>query len=714
MVAPAEGPLRLECTSRDPVPTAVLQDSSTGRQRGDGFDLSRGFRGDIGTVWVSDISRVHTAELRESVVNPPPHSNARLALEGLSGGRFTPQEIRLRASVEIKRRNGLLEIASVAPLTTESAAMVESYLQSVETSCFKDEIKAAWDLSGELIEGGPDPGAHWALHQEDCEPCRSLPAWPQYRQRNHINPCWFRVPMAWLGTGYFPAFQREPDEQVCSNSRSLSVSPIGVARELANMARDGISETGEVVTVNPLTLVNKDIEVYRAASVLRQVDAAGFSEERAKCSDYLNASLARQKEQGLLPAGAITKVKDRICADASRTLNPNLPEWPLRYHTVMDVVKALPEGGYMAKIDLKACFLQLRLHRRVRKYYGFRVGAELRRFASMIFGTTDAPAMCNTLTGIVAGFLRARGVRVIVMTDDFCIVAATREECGQHYQLALRLLDQLRWAYGLDKLVEPCQCLDFLGVEINAVERTLSIRADRVEIERQRLEEALSHPQGPMRKEVEMLAGRLNWLVTVCPRGRPFVSGVYAMLGGGGHPLARMQWPEETRRDLEWWLKILESGAASDRGLWTRMYEADACEVVRGISDASPGWGFGVVSSRGVLQGRWGRSFSTGDSTYLELLALWGYLHFMGNRLGGTVFLFTTDNSSTALAINKGTAPDVRLRLVLKAVAAVADECRCVVVADHVVRRYMSVPDALSRGVPYAQLCDRPLRFAET
>jgi len=698
----------------DPVPTTFPQCLAVGHLGGVTADrLWRQQIDGLASVWEWSVGENHQGELLRSIARIPDHSCGGQALQEVLGGRFIPQDIRRVLIQSIKVARGLTGPDETrAPWTTDTAAMVRTYMIAVETSCFRDEIVASWDLRGELLpEGGPAPGPHWHWHQRVCRHCRSWPPWPQYREVNHLNPCWIRVPIAWLAVGYFPAFVRAPPAAEARNSVTLDGSPEGVQAELDGMAKSGITEDGEVVTINPLVLALKDMEMYAARQALSQAGIE-IDADKAGSSDYLNGLLQRAGAENRLPQGAPSKVKNRICSDGSRFLNECLLAWPLKYHSVKDVVRKLSPGCYMAKIDLKAAFLQLRLHPAVRKYYGFRYKGRVRRFANMIFGTSDAPAVCNTMTGMVAGFMEAAQVDPVVMTDDFCIVAGGFQRCLRDFETALQILDELHWRYGKDKLRRPCTALDYLGIMIDAVRRSLSIAAERLVLEEARLAAFLRERYQP-RVECEKLAGRLNWLTVVCPRGRPYVSGLYAAMGGASGPRARVCLSEELREDLEWWRCMLRTHVVRDAPLWTRMYECAAIPVIRCISDASPVWGFGVISPLGAVQGQWAREHDSSDSSYLELLALLGFMTVMSSKLNGLLVLFTTDNSSTALAINKGSTDDRRMRQLLKQIAALADQLECVILADHVLRRYLSIPDAMSRGVAYSALRQQALQFED-
>lgn len=665
---------------------------------------------------VAEVRRVpvhalHEAELMRSIEQPPGHTCSANTIRLCQTERFTGPHAKKMLTQDIKIHRGQLPAQTEdPPYTTETARMVQKYLELAADSFLWPEIQASWDLRNVEVQSRLSAEEHWHLHREDCPGCSLLPRWDQYRLINHLNQCWIRVPLAWFAVGYIPPLKKAPPALQRPNSRTLDHNPKGVAQEVQKMDEGGLASPGHAHTINSMTVVFKDIELYRAQKALDHC-AIPYEESRLNCGDYVNERLAEAVASGRLQSGHIQKLKVRLCCDATRTLNDELPHWPFRYRTVHHVVRKLRQGWWMAKIDLTAAFLQVALHPCVRKYYGFRIGEIVRLFNYMIFGTGDAPAACNTLTGLVAGFAARRGITNEVMTDDFIIIAPTFAECQRAYQTFLAMLRRLGWQYGEHKLVPPTQTIEYLGITIDSVNRTLAISNERVELEAGRLQELLQK-KTISKHALAKLAGRLQWVATVCPDGRAYISQLYVVMAGLKHSLSRVKMHGEWLQDLQWWSGMLTARAISKQQLWTTMYEGATMDIHRVISDASPHWGMGVVSEGGVVQAKWRQEYASKDSTLLELTAVWVFLETESQWCEGKVLLFTTDNSSTALNINRGTARDPRQRELLKRIAKVAHQLRCIVLADHVLRRYLQIPDQLSKGIDYGAMHVQPLGFA--
>ena len=82
----------------------------------------------------------------------------------------------------------------------------------------------------------------------------------------------------------------------------------------------------------------------------------------------------------------------------------------------------------------------------------------------------------------VAGFLRKRGVRLLLYLDDMLIIGSTPREVNDFTQMAVNLLKALGFIINLDKSVlTPTQVITFLGFTINAVTMRFTLPSEKVQ-----------------------------------------------------------------------------------------------------------------------------------------------------------------------------------------------------------------------------------------
>ena len=97
----------------------------------------------------------------------------------------------------------------------------------------------------------------------------------------------------------------------------------------------------------------------------------------------------------------------------------------------MESIKSLKDvvlpGDYMVKLDLQDAYLTVPMDRSVCKYLRFCWKGEIYEFQSLPFGLAPAPLLFTKLLKPLLGFLRERGVRIIIYLDDMLILAGESE-----------------------------------------------------------------------------------------------------------------------------------------------------------------------------------------------------------------------------------------------------------------------------------------------
>lgn len=111
---------------------------------------------------------------------------------------------------------------------------------------------------------------------------------------------------------------------------------------------------------------------------------------------------------------------------------------------------------------------------------------------------------------------------VVVYPDDFLVIAPTQEACQLAFSTLLQLLQDLGFSISWHKVVQPTQKLVFLGVEIDTVHFSLSLPASKL-TELQRVVSNFLNKRQVNKKQLQQLAGKLNWACRVVYGGRTFL-----------------------------------------------------------------------------------------------------------------------------------------------------------------------------------------------
>jgi hypothetical protein len=135
----------------------------------------------------------------------------------------------------------------------------------------------------------------------------------------------------------------------------------------------------------------------------------------------------------------------------------------------------------MTKLDLKDAYLSVPIHPDSQKYLRFLWKNKTYQFKALPFGLNIAPMIFTRLMKPVAGFLRKRGVRLIVYLDDMLIIGASAEEATLFTTMAIELLESLGFTLNQEKsILTPTQTIEFLGFTINSNTMTIPLPNEKI------------------------------------------------------------------------------------------------------------------------------------------------------------------------------------------------------------------------------------------
>ena len=200
--------------------------------------------------------------------------------------------------------------------------------------------------------------------------------------------------------------------------------------------------------------------------------------------------LLEQEVQNLLEKGEICDVP--FCEDGFYICNPNKgrkhasnnrPESSksLHRHTAF----SNGEFGY-SKVSSQARSLHDQDRSQGRILFGSYSPSVAKQSIPVLFSSVRslniAPSLFTCLMKPVAGFLRKRGVRLLLYLDDMLIIGSTLREVNDFTQMAVNLLKALGFIINLDKSVlTPTQVITFLGFAINSITMRFTLPSKKVQ-----------------------------------------------------------------------------------------------------------------------------------------------------------------------------------------------------------------------------------------
>ena len=296
------------------------------------------------------------------------------------------------------------------------------------------------------------------------------------------------------------------------------------------------------------------------------------------------------------PLGAIPKPAGgvRLIHDCSRPAGNCLNDFAVlessqTFQNIDDATSLVQQDYYMAKVDLKSAYRSVNISKDSQRFTGlqFSIGGRTiyMRDTKLPFGSRLAPGIFHRLTQAVKRMMARRGfTATVAYLDDFFICGRTVNECATALSTLITLLRQLGFRINWNKVVDPVQCITFLGIEIDTRSMTKRLPQDKLLSLKQELQ-AFTRRRRASKKQIQSLAGKLSWAARVVYGGRVFIRRIIdaiCPLRAASHK--RVITPD-MRLDIQWWDEFMYSFNGSalilDDAPDTIVY-TDACEQAGG------------------------------------------------------------------------------------------------------------------------------------
>ena len=145
---------------------------------------------------------------------------------------------------------------------------------------------------------------------------------------------------------------------------------------------------------------------------------------------------------------------------------------------------------------------------------------------------------------------------LVVYLDDFFIAAKDYKTCRQVMQELIILLRNLGFRISWNKVSGPAQKMQFLGINIDTVKCKISLRKEKLDDLHQKLTHFINRCRAS-KKQLQSLAGLLNWAVQVVRGGKFFLQRILdslKFLKGNKH---KIKLSHAFKLDIQWWLSLI-------------------------------------------------------------------------------------------------------------------------------------------------------------
>ena len=371
----------------------------------------------------------------------------------------------------------------------------------------------------------------------------------------------------------------------------------------------------------------------------------------------------------------------------------------LEYPSIDDLVRCIfelnrrePEKQiFLYKEDLDWAFRQLGVEFSSIPLLGFRWRNLYYFDVVMVMGCRIAPYICQRTTNMVAYLHRQMSYFLLNYIDDF-VGTEYEEKVYRAHATFVWLLRDIGLKRSVKKSVVPTQVLEFIGNLVDAKNVTIGVTDERkaeVGTELSKWE----RKSFTMRREVESLVGKLQFISNVVKPGQLFVSRLLA-------ELKTMEWGKryklswQCKKDVLWWKSFLPTFQGTGI-LWL----LDVPEIDAEFAVDACLKGAGGVRDTEFFRIQFPPSLTRQnlDITHYELWAVILAVRLWGPKLTGKIVRIRSDNEAVATIINSGRSRDGRLQSQLRELVWWLVHFQCKVKSVHIFGQKNKLPDLLSR-----------------
>jgi len=256
------------------------------------------------------------------------------------------------------------------------------------------------------------------------------------------------------------------------------------------------------------------------------------------------------------------------------------------------------------------------LHKTSQEKLRFKWGTDVYQFLCLCFGLGPAPRMFTKLLKVPIALMRRLNVRLIIYLDDILILACSPTELYLARDTMIYLLQNLGFLINIKKSqFQATQKIQFLGVEINSLNMSLSLPQEKVSKIIKQCQEILKKEFVSLR-ELTSLIGRLtSSAIAVLPSPLQYCTLQRQQiweLNSGKEIESLILLNENVKQELHWWIQNLNLSNG-------RALIPNSQQIVISSDASMKGWGAYCQGQR--TGGPWNALERTNHINYLELKA---------------------------------------------------------------------------------------------
>ena len=384
----------------------------------------------------------------------------------------------------------------------------------------------------------------------------------------------------------------------------------------------------------------------------------------------------------------------RLILNLSR-LNEHVDKITFKMETLRSALQMIRKSCWFAKCDLKDAFYSVAIATQYRKYLKFEWEGELYEFTCLPNGLSTASRIFTKVLKPVFAALRKIGHSNVAYIDDSLLLSDSYEQCVMNIKDTMKLIDSVGLTTHPEKsIIEPTQCIEFVGFLLNSVEMTVQLAPRKVT----KLKELAIKTLKAKSVTIREFAKLIGTMVAAEP-GVKYAAAYYktleldkdkALKVNKGNFEGDVSLSVQSKQCIHWWINNIESAYKPiSMGPMNRRIETDS---------SLEGYGGHDVTNDTEFSGKWSEEDKKFHINYLELKAAFLAIKFFCKNVSNEHVHLFIDNTVALKYISKMGGRKPMLNALAKELWEWCESKHLWISAFHIPGRFNIRADELSRA----------------
>ena len=328
-----------------------------------------------------------------------------------------------------------------------------------------------------------------------------------------------------------------------------------------------------------------------------------------------------------------------------------------KFDDAVNLVVKAGRGAHLAKADIESAFRLLPVHPDDFELLGIKFQNMYYIDKALPMGASCSPAFFEMFSTFLEWAVKYESNSELVThyVDDFCFVGDSDIDSKFSCQRVVDCFEHLCTKLGVplarDKSVSPTSKLTYLGLEIDALNQTISIPSVKLASIVTKVQSALNANILTLRN-LQSLIGSLSFVCKAISPGRAFLRRLIDLTRNIKKPWHRVSLSKGAISDLKMWLVFMQN--FNGRAIIPEQFWREDTDLQL-FTDASGAIGFGGYFQGKWFQGKWpwNHENNTHSIAWMEFLPIVVAIVLWSNLLSGMRIIIRSDNSAVVSIINK-------------------------------------------------------------